>query len=230
VLNGMKVNRKNSIIVLVSVLLVTALVFLVAFQTSDKHKAVKTVQTDKLANIYSSLPTEGSRHATVHIVEFGDYKCPDCKEFNEKVVPYLYDKYVRTGKAQFHFVNFTFVGPDSPYLAEFAEAVHQELGDKTFWRFHNAIYTNQVDESKIWGTEDFLTNILKSVTSNDSDVKKVVDSVQLGKYKKTIEQQNDLAKQLKLKGTPSLLVNGKEIEPTNLQDWVNNIEKAINRK
>lgn len=38
---------------------------------------------------YSNQPFLGDKSAPVSIIELGDYKCPNCKNFNENVVPII---------------------------------------------------------------------------------------------------------------------------------------------
>ncbi|PLS19235.1 thiol-disulfide oxidoreductase [Bacillus sp. M6-12] len=201
------------------IVLMSSLIFLQEKSKGDTSK--------DLENMYSELSTIGEKSSPVHIVEFGDYKCPFCKEFNASVVPTIIENYVDTGKAQFHFINYSFLGTDSPYIAQFTETVRQELGEEEFWTFHDAVYANQGDESTVWGTEEFLTDILKDVVSNEEDVQKVVKAVQENKYQKNIEEQNQLTNKLQVKGTPTIMVNGKEMVLTSPEAFFQELDKAV---
>ena len=82
---------------------------------------------------YEGQPFLGEASAPVEIVEFGDYKCPSCKDFNDRLFPVIYQELVKTGKAKFYFMNYSFIAPDSTTAAQFAETVYKELGNETFW-------------------------------------------------------------------------------------------------
>lgn len=101
---------------------------------------------------YKDQPYLGQEGAPVQIVEFGDYKCPACKNFNENIFPQIKADLVDTGKAQFYFINYPFINIDSTRSAQFAEAIYQELGNEAFWNFHKLLYEKQPSDKnmKIW--------------------------------------------------------------------------------
>ena len=70
-------------------------------------------------------------------------------------------------------MNYAFINNDSSRAAEFAETVYKELGNDTFWKFHELLYKKQnaADEKKDVLTESYLEDTLKEVSS-DADAKK----------------------------------------------------------
>jgi protein-disulfide isomerase len=219
--------KKDSPILLVVGFMAT-LVVLFGFMAFIQHHG-KDQGTSQLETSYSKISTKGDTSASVHIVEFGDYKCPFCKDFNETTIPYILKNYVETGDAQFHFVNYSFIGLDSEYLAQYTETVRQELGEDTFWLFHDSVYANQGNESEVWGTEEYLTDLLKEIVS-DKEVETVLQAVKEGKYKENIEDQNQMARNMKVQGTPAIYLNGEAVEFTTYDELFAKIEDAINKK
>lgn len=124
---------------------------------------------------YKSQPYLGEKSAPVQIVEFGDYKCPVCKTFEEQFFPSIQSELIDTGKAQFYFMNYSFINVDSTRSAKFAESVYQELGNETFWKFHELLFDKQPADLKYEKedvfTDKFLEETLKEI-ANDKDVKK----------------------------------------------------------
>src|SRR5919112_6429232 len=45
----------------------------------------------------------GNPNAKVKLVEYGSLTCPHCAEFDEKAVPALIDKYVKSGQVSWEF-------------------------------------------------------------------------------------------------------------------------------
>jgi protein-disulfide isomerase len=210
------------------VVIIGVLVSLWFGQRSNEEKTkIKTPNT--LEESYKTISLMGQPTAPVHIVEFGDYKCPYCKKFHEEFVPFLVKEYVATGKVQFHFINFAFIGPDSTYMAEFAETVRQELGVEAYWRFHDLIYANQQNENVIWGTEKNMTTLLKSFASKEQ-VKQVLNAVKDGKYKQNIEMQKQLVNNVGVHGTPAIYINGKQAQFKSNDELKKLIEDAVNEK
>ena len=83
----------------------------------------------------------GSSRATVAVVEFSDYQCPYCREFNDRIYPHLKKEYVETGRVQF-------VHKDLPLKSIHPQALPAALAascaglQKHFWPMHDALYVN----------------------------------------------------------------------------------------
>ncbi|WP_232732402.1 DsbA family protein [Bacillus sp. mrc49] len=182
---------------------------------------------------YKSQPYLGDNSAPVQIVEFGDYKCPVCKTFEEKFFPSIKSELVDTGKAQFYFMNYSFINVDSTRSAKFAESVYQELGNETFWKFHELLFSKQPDDHKYEKedifTDEFLEDTLKEI-ANEADVKKVVTSFKAGKSEKHWNKDMKTAEELAVSGTPSLFVNGKKFEGNTIDDLKKMVDEAAKEK
>ncbi|MGM0888826.1 MAG: DsbA family protein [Bacillota bacterium] len=182
---------------------------------------------------YKSQPYLGEKSAPVQIVEFGDYKCPVCKTFEEQFFPSIQSELIDTGKAQFYFMNYSFINVDSTRSAKFAESVYQELGNETFWEFHELLFDKQPADLKYEKqdifTDKFLEETLKEI-ANDKDVKKVVTSFEAKKSEDQWNKDMELADELGVTGTPSLFVNGKKFEGNTIDDLVKMVDDAAKEK
>ncbi|MBM7654926.1 DsbA family protein [Neobacillus cucumis] len=178
---------------------------------------------------YSNEPYIGKSSAPVSIIEFGDYKCPYCKMFNQKVVPTIKQE-VDKGDAKLYFINDSFIYIDSIRAAKFAESVYAVLGNKAFWKFHELLYQKQPQGSEYEKmdiyNEKFLTDTLKEVVS-DVDVIKVVKYFDANKADAAWQRDMDLVNQLNVTGTPTIFVNGKVAKT--LDDLKNMIDKAAKK-
>ncbi len=203
-------------------------VFILAFiflgNHSKQQEKTKSTEID-----YSNQPFLGEKSAPVSIIEFGDYKCPNCKNFDKDVVPIIQKELVDTGKAKFYFMNDSFINVDSTRSAKFAESVFQELGNETFWKFHDLLFEKQPEDTKYEKidlfTEDFLVDTLKEVASG-VDVDKVVKNFQDKKSEKAWNKDMDYAKKLGVTGTPTVFVNGEKFEGQTIDDLKDMVEKA----
>jgi protein-disulfide isomerase len=203
-------------------------VFILAFiflgNHSKQQEKTKSTEID-----YSNQPFLGNASAPVSIIEFGDYKCPNCKNFDKDVVPIIQKELVDTGKAKFYFMNDSFINVDSIRSAKFAESVFQELGNETFWKFHDLLFEKQPEDTKYEKvdvfTEDFLISSLKELAS-DSDIDKVVKNFQAKKSDKAWDKDMEYAEKLGVTGTPTIFVNGKKFEGQTIDDLKDMVEKA----
>ncbi|RUT40705.1 DsbA family protein [Paenibacillus anaericanus] len=196
----------------VGVVLILVIVAL-AIQSTTTSKSTAKVETFDYAN----LPVLGNPDAPVKIVEFGDFKCPSCKTFNETIKPQLQSDYIDQGKVAFYFMNLSFIGPDSYTAALAAQSVYHQDND-LFWTYLDAIFKNQGDEQEEWATADFLVNVAKQENlSIDYDLlKKDIEEMT---YKSEVDAHNAKADELKLGGTPTLFINGKEYTSENYGDY-----------
>jgi protein-disulfide isomerase len=195
------------------VLLVIVIGFMV-FQavSGGKEKAQDTAANSETKAIqfpYDKQPVLGDPDAPVKIVEFGDYKCPVCRQFDQQLFPQIKKDFVEKGKAAYYFMNYPIINGSFP--AELAgESVYHHQ-PKLFWKYHEVIYKNQKDEHQDWATTDFLVQLAKKHVPQ-------IDATQL---RKDIEQQTYLddvkADQQKgagagVTGTPTVFVNGKIVD------------------
>ncbi len=173
------------------------------------------------------------RTAPVSIIEFGDYKCPNCKNFGETVVPVIQKELVDTGKAKFYFMNDAFIFDDSTRSAKFAESVYQELGNDTFWKFHELLYKKQPTDPKYEKMdvydEKFLTDTLKEVAS-DQDVNKVVENFHAKKSDAAFNKDMGYAAKLNVTGTPTIFVDGKMFSGQTMDDLIKMVDQAAKKK
>lgn len=182
---------------------------------------------------YSNQPFLGKESAPVSIIEFGDYKCPNCKEFAQGVVPTIQKELVDTGKAKFYFMNDSFINVDSTRSAKFAESVFHELGNEAFWKFHDLLFEKQPEDPQYEKidvfTEKFLIDTLKEM-ANDQEVEKVVKHFQSEKSKEALDKDMNYVEKLGVTGTPTIFVNGKKFEGQNMDDLISMVEEASKEK
>lgn len=182
---------------------------------------------------YKNQPYLGDSSAPVQIVEFGDYKCPICKSFGESFFPHIQKELVDTGKAQFYFMNDSFINVDSKRSARFAEAVYQELGNETFWKFHELLYSKQPDDPKYEKmdvfTDQFLEKALQEIVSK-KEVVKVVAAFKANASETAWKVDMDTVEKLKVTGTPTLFINGKKFEGNTFEDFKKIVDDAAKEK
>ncbi|MEH7251319.1 DsbA family protein [Neobacillus niacini] len=180
---------------------------------------------------YANQPFLGEESAPVSIVEFGDYKCPNCKNFTDNVVPLIVKEFVDTGKAKFYYFHYPFINVDSDRTAKFSEAVFHELGNDKFWEFHDLIYKKQPEDTRYEKvdvfTEKFLTETLTEI-ANEDEVKKVVTYFDTKAPEDAWKSDEALGRKLGVQGTPTIFVNGKRFDGQTMEDLNKLVEEAAN--
>ena len=180
---------------------------------------------------YKNQPFIGQESAPVEIIEFGDYKCPHCGEFNKNVLPYIDQQFIQTGKAKLYFMNYAFIAPDSKTAALFAETVYKELGNEPFWKFHELLFENQTtkDGKENLMTEDFLKTVLSKVASKD-ETEKVAKAFEENKANASFDKDMKTANKLKVQATPAIFIGGKEFKGQTMNDFAKMVDEAANDK
>lgn len=80
----------------------------------------------------------GNPNAKVKLVEIGALTCPHCREFDEKGVPTLVEKYVKSGQVSWEFRNYLLHGLDVP-----AALIVRCNGTQGFFPLSRALYHDQ---------------------------------------------------------------------------------------
>lgn len=186
------------------------------------------VQQESVDIDYEGQPFIGEVSAPVEIVEFGDYKCPHCKQFNDSLFPKINEELVTTGKAKFYFMNFSFISPDSFTAAQFAETVYQELGNEKFWEFHHLVFANQITSSgeMNYFSDDFMKEVLAKVATPE-ETEKVVQAYKEGKGKDALEKDMSIANNLGIASTPTIYIDGKLFDGKDMNEFIQMVNEAI---
>lgn len=195
-----KQRKQMQRLVWITGIIIAAVVALVWIgSTRDQSPKPVTIATDNMAVL-------GDKNAPVTIVEYGDFKCPSCQYFSQKIMPQLKKDYIDTGKVSVRFSNFPFIGEDSFTAAYAAQAVYHQNND-AFWTFYDTIYKNQQDEKKAWATPDYLVKLAQDakLNINFDQLKKDID----GKtYKSDVDKQYSFGNDIGVHSTPTLYING----------------------
>ncbi|WP_407570918.1 DsbA family protein [Deinococcus altitudinis] len=197
-----RLNAKSSnrTILMVGTLVAVILIALVVFAVRPGGSA-NTKSFD-----LSGQPLLGQESAKVTLVVFEDFKCPNCKNFEDNTMPTVQSKYIDTGKVKLYKINFPFIGPDSTTAAEAAECVYAQKQSAGYNQFATLLFRAQGDEKTQWATK-----------AKMEDLGTYVDGLDAAKFKTCVESEStkaqvdaDTAQATKsgVTGTPSVFVNG----------------------
>ncbi|MCT4791072.1 MULTISPECIES: DsbA family protein [Exiguobacterium] len=206
----MKQKKVLVVVTLLIVFLIVLSMFLIKNNAVQEKKSTVLNDTVKI----EGQPTQGENSAPVSIVEFGDYKCPSCKQWGETVYPKLKKEFIDTGKVQFSYINVLFHGEESILAAKASESVYRQ-DKKAFWTFHKAIYDAQPrveQHDDPWVTEESLLRIAaKSVPGINqeqltSDLRNNADILD------EVSKDDALVKEHGVELTPTIVINGIKLD------------------
>jgi protein-disulfide isomerase len=89
----------------------------------------------------------GSPMARVTLVEYADVQCPYCAEWARRTLPYVVDRYVRTGRVRLVFRGLAFLGSDSVLGLRAVVAAGEQ---NKLWPLLEELYERQGYENSGW--------------------------------------------------------------------------------
>ena len=153
-------------------------------------------------DISMGSPAFGSDSASITIVEFGDYQCPQCDKWFKTIRPDIEEQYINSGKAKLYFVDLAFFGPDS---TKAAEATYCADDQGKYWEFHNILYSNQQGINDGWANPDNLKSFASQLNLNKDLFDSCLDS---DKYQQRVEKNVLEAKRNGASATPTFIIVG----------------------
>lgn len=182
----------------------------------------------------------GAPDAPVKIIEFGDFQCPGCGDFSLRVRPFIVDQYVTDGTVQFTYYDFPLVSiHDHAVLAARASrcAGEQELPtpaelqgvpgevNAAYWVYHDKLFEEQGRWAYSQGSvvNDFV-EYAGEVGLDEQDFGQCVRS---DRYADVVTANYMLAEQLRLSGTPTVIVNNQRVEDWRPQSLAQVIQEAL---
>ncbi len=168
----------------------------------------------------------GDPNAPVTVVEFSNYLCPHCKDHSEKSLPRIFADYVDTGKVRYVFRDFPFPGQDSVVLASEAAACAADQG--RYLDYHQLLFraTSQWGRSGIDELPGFFSDYARQLGLDTARFDSCLSSHE---KRQLVLDDQALARELGIGGTPSFYVNDKFIEGFRpYSEWRKVLDEALN--
>jgi protein-disulfide isomerase len=206
-----------------AVAIVAVLVLIVVNNRSDSSN-LPDVQagTPPDPSIPTSGMTIGDPNAPVKVVEYGDYQCPFCAEFNKDGMPPLLADYISTGKVQLTFVPFSFLGDESIAAAEAAFCANDQ---GKFWAMHETIYANHNGEN----IGNLSASRLREMAQKSGlDLNQYDACINAGTHQGDVQNSSATARTAGIASTPSFVINnGDPIGYASWSDFKAEIDAAL---
>jgi len=147
-----------------------------------------------------AAPVEGNVDAPITIIEFGDYQCPNCKQWFLEEKSSITSKYILTDTAKLYFVDSAWVGDDS-FTA--AEASYCADDQGKYMEYHSTLYNNQAGIQDGWANMDSLKQFAIDLGLDSEMFDECIDS---GKYSSRVFYNTDVAISNGVSGTPHFFI------------------------
>jgi protein-disulfide isomerase len=158
---------------------------------------------------------QGSEHAPVTLVEYGDYECPACGAS----YPIIKEAQARMGeRLRFVFRNFP-ITTAHPHAEQAAEAAEAAAAQGKFWMMHDLLYDNQ----RHLGDRDLRAYADKLGLDVEAFDQQLAEHVQAGRVRE------DFLSGVRsgVNGTPTFYINGRRHDDSyELQTLLAALERA----
>jgi protein-disulfide isomerase len=193
--------RNLVIAVIVGVLLIMVGGTLFSKRADSTAKTPASVSADRNYGITFNGDLTG-----VPVIDvYEDFQCPVCAQFEKLNGDYL-ESLIADKKATVVYHTLSFLGPESVNAAN-AAACSADEGK--FLKYHRTLYANQKAENSGAWSNDVL-NVLGQVAGITS--KKFSECVKKGNYLKWVVNVADAGAKANVNSTPTVFINGKEID------------------
>jgi len=159
-----------------------------------------------LEELYHELAEPG---ATVTVVEFSDFGCPYCGQFERSTFPALRDEFVQTGKVRWRFVPFVLGMFPNGYEAMRAATCVAEQDGADFWAMHDTLFAQQ-DVWKGSGYPDQLFRSYAVLSGAQGDM--FTECYRSARSADRVTAANALAGRSGVRSTPTFFVDGRMVQ------------------
>ncbi|WP_077603908.1 thioredoxin domain-containing protein [Oceanobacillus sojae] len=202
------------IIVAITLIVVALVVLLVVLVNRDSESFGREFDE---APSTEGQPVYGDPDAPVTIVEFGDYKCPGCKVWDESIFPQLEQDYIDEGKVNIAFVNVLFHGEESRLASLTAETVYAQ-NPEAYWDFHHALFADQPENQQaVWMTTDKIEELAGGIEEIDTEA--LMEDIENNTLMDELLKDDDLRKAFEVESTPTIMVNNVMINDDDTFDY-----------
>lgn len=208
----MKTPINMKVLVMGTLFVIVALIGGVLIYQNTNTPDVHGIAYDQGPN-QEGQPIKGDPDARVTITEFGDYKCPSCKAWDETILPQLEKNYIDDGLVNLIYINTPFHGAESE-LAVIAGEYVWESNPDVFWSFHSAIFEEQPaieSHDDPWVTEEKVREIAGQV-SDEIDQEALMSASQEQMYRDRVLTDINLVNEFEVEKTPTIMVNQVKLE------------------
>ncbi len=207
-MSKLKDNQNLPLIITILVTLIISALAIVLLASSSGDKM--TAEEKKSALLDNAKHIAGNKDAAIQVVEFSDYECPACANYypDLKKIKEQYGNQIG-----FTFRNFP-LETIHPLARTAALAAEAASAQGKFWEYHDNLYEKQAEWSDL-NKEQAITKFIEYARNIQiADISKFESDVRNATYNEVINKDIADGDAINVNGTPSVFVNGKQVNPT----------------
>ena len=165
--------------------------------------------------------TPGPKTALVTLEEFGDFQCSHCVDFALGMGRQVKEEFVSTGRIQFRFRHYPFIGEESFRAAEATECAADQ---GKLWEYHDTVFENWKGVNEGHFSDDKLKGFASTLGLDRASFDRCLDD---GKYRAKVAADVKEGEERGVRGTPALFLNGRRVQPKDFAELARLIEAEI---
>lgn len=194
-------------VIIAGVLIISTVSGMWLYRRSTETTPADTSSTAADAGAMANAHIRGEVGAPVTLEEFGDFQCPPCGALHPEMKK-IEGEYGPRLRVVFRQTPITSLHKHALNAAHAAEAAGLQ---GRFWEMHDMLYENQLKWDK---AEEVRTIFSDYARSLNLDVQRFNNDMDGTEVAKRILADQDRAASLRVKGTPTLFINGRQLKPT----------------
>ena len=165
-----------------------------------------TQPPSKITVANGHLPSLGNDNAKVTVVEFSDFQCPFCEQFESQTFPQVNDAYIKTGKIKLVYRHYplTTIHPNAEKAAEASECANEQ---GKFWDYHDLLFKNQSTWTAL-AAPDAASSFTDLAGQLGLDTNQFSSCLSTDKYKQNVLNDISDGNKAGVDGTPTFFING----------------------
>lgn len=183
-------------------------------QRKQAQKALLQKMLAQPKSVISKSPTDGSSEQKIILLEFSDFQCSFCAKAHQILKQFIATHHGQVTRV-YKFLPIVDIHPEAMSSAKAAWAAGQQ---GKFWEFHKILFENQEKLS-----DSFYISTAQALNLDLNRFNKERNS---SAARLAIEQDMQLANEIGVDGTPTLIMNGQVLKGNVL---ISDLEKLISK-
>lgn len=169
-------------------------------------------------------PVIGDENAPVTVVEYGDFQCPACQRFDNRIYTQLKQDYIDTGKIKFVWKDFPLAQMHewAEPAAAAMECTYRQNND-AFWAVKKKVYDNQGSLNQ----NNVQQKIMDWAAAEGVDRSAVESCIQNDNPMQEVRQDYEEGTSNNVRGTPTVFVNGEKVKNHRYSTYQDTINQAL---
>jgi protein-disulfide isomerase len=217
-------NRRLLVVIVVVVVLAAVVAAGVIFSGGSDDSPAASGNPPKAVASGQALVVGDNAAAPTKVVIYEDFLCPYCREFESTSRNFLQSD-AKKGKVLVEYRPFHLLQDDysTRALTAWAAVLANGTGSQAL-RLHDLLYDNQPDEaaSDKPGVDDLVSLAKKAGVEDESVLGAIKDPNQ-----EFVDAADAVATKAGVEGTPTVFVNGKELQGASVGEMSDNLKKLI---